>query len=87
MNKHLLRILAVISVTTITSTAAANYYDPGFCYIRCWNGTTAGPYLSTPESCCEDLQNVCAGNGEAYTEYFGGTPFQTRLYCLSGLPE
>jgi hypothetical protein len=81
--KKTIRELVLVSALAITPLASANPWDPGLCYISCYNGTTAGPYLSTAESCCADLQQVCGGDGTAYTVYFRGTPFETRLYCLS----
>ena len=81
--KNLLQVLALVSSLSLTSIAAANYYDPGKCYIRCSNGATAGPYWSTAESCCSDFQALCGGYGEAYTDYSESTyPYQSRTYCL-----
>jgi hypothetical protein len=82
--KKLLRMLALVSALSVTSIAAAGYYDPGKCYITCSDGvTTAGPYWSTAESCCADFQALCGGYGTAYTEYFADSPsFRYRVYCL-----
>lgn len=77
-------MLALAGAVLTTSIAAADYYDPGYCRIQCWSGETAGPYLSTAESCCADFQALCGGIGDAYTDYSQSTyPYQSRTYCPS----
>lgn len=84
MLKNFLRMTALLCALSVTSIAAAGYYDPGDCYVFCWDGTTAGPYWSDAESCCADFQRLCGGNGTAYVDYSESTfPNQSRTYCLS----
>jgi len=81
------RILGLASALTLTSVALARASAPGVCHVSCSNGTTAGPYSSTPESCCQDLQRLCgAGGGSAYTVLYQGTPFQTIVDCFDEGP-
>lgn len=85
MSRNLFRVLALVSVLSVTSIATADSYSFGYCYVHCWDGTTSttyGPYWSTPESCCEDLQLACGGNGWAYTDYPEST-YPSRVFCLS----
>ena len=85
MKRNLLRMLALGGVLSVTSLASAGYWDQGKCYVYCSNGTTAGPYWSTAESCCNDLQNLCGGNGLAYT-VFGSPPYQSIVDCPELMP-
>ena len=81
--KNLLRTLALVGAFALTfyPNAFAGLEGEGVCYVTCYNGPTAGPYWSTPSSCCEDFERLCGSQGFAYTEHVSSSG-KYYTFCL-----